>query len=133
MEGPFKDASRQRWRGVGCSSCGLKPSCTSADRRSLVIDPDVVRGRDAMRERFAQPGARERYNQRIATIEPVFAHLEHVMGFRRVSSRKASAVTAEVFLKVLSYNLFRLVRAKRLRRVLMWVDLEASESLRFAA
>jgi hypothetical protein len=116
MLGPYADHGRERWNGRDCGTCGLRPKCTRGKQRALVIDREYQRLRDAMRERMALPGAEQRYNQRIATIEPVFSELENVMGFRRVSSRKASAVEAEILLKVFAYNLKRLVSAKRIRR-----------------
>ena len=48
-----------------------------------------------MRERLQQPGAQQRYNHRIATVEPVFASLEEAMGFRRACSRHADTIVAE--------------------------------------
>jgi transposase len=126
MSGPFNDGGRERWHGTGCGSCGLKPQCTKGTYRSLTLDPRYVRLRDAMRARFAEPGAEDRYNQRIATVEPVFSSIESNFGFRRVSSRHAVAVQAEIMLKVLAYNLSRLLVAKRLRHVLMVISLDAA-------
>lgn len=119
MSGPFNDAGRERWHGNGCGTCGLKPQCTAGKYRTVTLDIDFQEARDAMRERMAKPGAQERYNQRIATIEPIFSGIQDVMGFRRVSSLQEQAVRAEIMLKVLSYNLGRLSSAKRLRRVQM--------------
>jgi hypothetical protein len=65
-----------------------------------------------MRERMAMPGAKERYNRRIATVEPVFSYIEDAMGFRRASSRKTETVKSEILLKVLAYNLLRLRAVK---------------------
>jgi transposase len=124
MKGPFNDAGRERWHGDGCAACGLKPRCTQGKYRALTIDTEYIRLRDAMRERFAQPGVRDRYNHRIATVEPVFSSIEDAFGFRRVSSRKESAVKAEILLKVFAYNLSRLLVARRLRRVLMLVEVQ---------
>ena len=70
-----------------------------------------------MAARMRQAGARERYGERIATVEPVFAQLQDRMGFRRVSSRHEPSVIAEPALKVLAYNLGRIIAARRLRRV----------------
>ena len=58
-------------------------------------------------------GAKARYNRRIATIEPVFSYLEDTMGFRRSSSRRTDTVRAEVFMKLLAYNLLRLLAARQ--------------------
>ncbi len=62
----------------------------------------------------SNPGARERYNQRMATVEPVFANLEETMGFRRASSRHTTSIVAEVLLNVLAHNLSRLAAARKL-------------------
>lgn len=47
-----------------------------------------------MRTRIDAPGGRQRYNRRIATVEPVFSKLESAMGFRRASSRHEGTVVA---------------------------------------
>lgn len=125
MTGPQKDGDRERWEGRGCQTCGLRQMCTRGEKRTLTIDTEFIRLRNQMRDRLAQPGGKERYNQRIATVEPVFSYLESEMGFRRVTSRKGESVRAEVLLKVLAYNIVRLITAKRLRHVLMTLDLSS--------
>lgn len=114
MQGPESDGrDRIRFHGVGCNECSLRAQCTTSTRRVVVIRPQLEHARQQMNDRLAQPGARERYNQRIATIEPVFAYIEHVMNYRRVGSRHAEGARAEILLKVLAYNLSRLAAAKR--------------------
>jgi transposase len=123
MLGPCTgDGSRHFFRGDGCGSCPLKAQCTSAKHRSFTIDPRFERGRTAMQDRMARPGARQRYGQRIATVEPVFSHIEDTMGFRRASSRHAPSVIAEVLLKILAHNLQRIATARRLRLVFIRLD-----------
>jgi hypothetical protein len=107
----------KRWDGVGCEDCSLRPQCTDGKRRSLVVNADLDRVRDAMRARMAASDAKPRYNRRIATVEPVFSNIESTMGYRRASSRFERTVIAEVLLKVLAHNVSRLVAAKRLSRV----------------
>ena len=70
--------------------------------------------RDKMRARMSQPGARERYGQRIATIEPAFSNIEENMAFRRSSSRHPPTILAEVLLKVVAHNLSRIAAARTL-------------------
>jgi transposase len=116
MLGPYandKERRQLKWVGVGCANCALKSQCTPGRERSLHIDAAKERARDAMRERLARPGAKERYNKRIATVEPVFSFLEHTMRFRRASSRRKQTVISEVLLKILAYNIDRLIRAER--------------------
>jgi transposase len=117
MEGPFRDGDRLRYHGVGCGDCSQKPRCTRGRRRILTVDPEYQKLQQAMAERMRQPDAEKRYGQRIATVEPVFAQLQDGMGFRRVSSALERSVLAELHLKVLAYNLGRLLAARRLRRL----------------
>jgi len=105
---------RTVWVGIGCRECALRPQCTTANRRrTLTADMNLEKVRNEMRERMARPGARERYAQRIATIEPVFSNIEDGMGFRRSSSRHPTTVVAEVLLKVVAHNLSRITAARK--------------------
>ena len=62
---------------------------------------------DAMRTRMALPGAKARYNKRIAIIEPVFSYLEDTMRYVRATSRLERTIRSEVSMKILAYNLVR--------------------------
>jgi transposase len=116
MKGPtWQTATRRIWRGEGCTECPIKAQCTPGRCRSLTQDIESDRVYEAMRERMAEPGAKERYNRRIATVEPVFGTIEEKMAFRRSSSRKAVTVDSEILLKVLAYNLSRLAAGLPLR------------------
>ncbi|WP_375742854.1 transposase [Corallococcus interemptor] len=116
MRGPVRDASDacEVYSGVGCADCPQRPRCTRGPYRKLSVRWDYERFRQAMLQRMAQRGAAARYNQRIATVEPVFASLEHDMRFRRLSSRHPPTVRAEVLLKLLAHNLRRLLTCSRL-------------------
>lgn len=136
MSGPKVDkGARVRYEGKGCPNCELRPQCTGSQKRSLSIHPEMDVLRQRMRDRMAAPGAKERYGQRIATAEPVYANIEHVMGFRRASSRCAQTVVAEILLKILTHNLSRLLAARRL----LWIRItwiysgQASASVQVAA
>jgi transposase len=114
---------RVKYIGVGCSDCALKPKCTDASARMFTVRPDYEHLRDAMQLRMSQPDAEARYQKRLATVEPVFSNIEHVMGFRRASSRHAPTVVAEILLKILAHNVSRLLAAKRHRRAFSVLDL----------
>lgn len=103
---------RIKYIGVGCTDCALKPKCTDSSCRMFTVRPDYESLRQAMQLRMAEPDALSRYQKRMATVEPVFANIEHVMGFRRVSSRHSETVVAEILLKVLAHNISRLLHAR---------------------
>jgi len=115
MDGPESDGPESiRFHGVGCSECPLKPKCTKSKKKTLVIRPHIVEARRAMQERMSEPGAVQRYNKRIATVEPVFSIIEHVMKYRRVGTRHTEGARAEILLKILAYNISRLNTARKL-------------------
>jgi Transposase DDE domain len=64
----------------------------------------------------------------MATVEPVFSYLEDAMGFRRVSSRKPSTVTAELLLKLLAHNVSRLLTRGKLLCVFFLLQLRPAPS-----
>lgn len=106
------------YKGVGCVACPLRERCTTSERRTLSVRWGFETLRASMRARMARPDAAVRYAQRVATIEPVFASLESVMGFRRASSRFETTICAEVLLKLLAHNISRLLAGKKLCCVL---------------
>ena len=109
MTGPFKSGvDKVRWRGVDCVWCKLKPQCTRVEARSIVVETETDRMHSELRQRMAEPGAQERYRRRIATVEPVFSYIEDTMRYQRASSRFSETVRAEILLKILAYNLYRL-------------------------
>jgi len=115
MHGPRKrSGKRLAWFGVDCGSCHLKSQCTDGVVRTVEIQPELDRLRGTMAARLATDEGKHRYRRRMATIEPVFSYLESVMNFRRASSRKRETILAEVALKVLAYNVSRLLAARRL-------------------
>uniref|UniRef100_UPI003D337BB4 transposase n=1 Tax=Corallococcus coralloides TaxID=184914 RepID=UPI003D337BB4 len=128
MQGPVRNDfdSCEVYSGVGCADCPQRARCTRGPYRKLTVRWDYERFRQAMRQRMSQPGAVARYNQRIATVEPVFASLEHDMRFRRLSSRHPPTVRAEVLLKLLAHNIRRLLTCSRLFCARIVLDAPAS-------
>ena len=55
------------------------------------------------------------YNQRKVIVEPVFAYLKHVRGFRQFLLRSLACVQAEWLLMCLTHNVLKMFRAKRLQ------------------
>ena len=116
MKGPRQDKINGClvYLGDGCADCPMRQACTPARRRIFSVRWEYERVRALMRQRMTQHGAHERYQQRMATVEPVFSSLQDCMGFRRVSSGLAQTVTAEILLKLLAHNVSRLLTRRRL-------------------
>jgi IS5 family transposase len=112
MAGPTENKEgRLTWRGTACKDCPLKSSCTDGKVRTWSINPATYDHRHAAAKRINEPGAKARYNQRIATIEPVFGFIQDAMRYGRASSRRTETVRGEVLMKVIAYNLRRLMEA----------------------
>jgi hypothetical protein len=102
------------YRGEGCAQCPLRSRCTRAKGpRTVAVDWEYERLKRLMHARMAEAGATERYHQRMGCVEPAFGFLQDAMGFRRVSSRHPQAVLGEVLLKLLAYNVSRLLTLRR--------------------
>jgi transposase len=56
------------------------------------------------------------YNQRKAIVEPVFAYLKHVRGFRQFLLRGLARVEAEWLWLCLTHNVLKMFRAKQLQK-----------------
>ena len=89
----------------------MKPQCTPTRMRTFHLDRDYERASASMRARMAKPDARQLYNERIASIEPVFSNLQSVMQYRRATSRVQRTILAEIHLKLLAHNVSRLLAA----------------------
>lgn len=125
MMGPYKGPGGTRHgRGRGCEQCPPRQACTPGKQRTLSINSTTDMLHSAVAGRLASPGGRERYNRRIATIEPVSSFIEGGMHFTRASSRLAKTVYAEVLLKALAHNISRLVAAAKRGRSLRALRLE---------
>lgn len=132
MKGPLGDGPGQsRWAGVGCATCPMKTRCTTAKVRTVTLHDGYVQLRKAMKAKLETDEGKARYKTRIATVEPAFSHLEDVWNYRRVSSRLEEAAIAEIMLKVLAYNLYRLRTAKRVSRVQILIELADDGFLHF--
>jgi transposase len=116
MRGPFYDSVHQydNYYGVGCEQCPLRQQCTRGKRRTFTVGWQYEEVRQLMLKRMAHQDAAVRYNQRMATVEPVFASIGHDMGFRRLSSRHPRTINSEVLLKLLAHNISRLLTRSRL-------------------
>lgn len=73
--------------------------------------PHIAATRSAMREKLKQPGGQEIYKKRSSTVEPVFAHIKHIRGYRQFLLRGLEQVEAEWSLICMTHNLLKLFRA----------------------
>jgi transposase len=100
------------WTYIGtrkrCGACSLRPQCTSAAFRSLVIhqhEPARQRARElANTEEFAK-AQRQRKK-----VEALFAELKNQIGLRRLRLRRMKFVREQFFLAAAAQNIKRLVR-----------------------
>ncbi len=120
MVGPYvRPDGDHEWSGVGCGDCSLRDQCTpSGKKRKLLLSPPL----ENMRRRLENPTTKSRYNRRIATVEPVFAHILDTMAYRRATTRHHGTVRAEILLKLLSHNVARLITTTRLRVVTFFCE-----------
>jgi len=69
--------------------------------------------RAQMWQKLKSPSGRALYNRRKVIVEPVFAHIKHLRGFRQFLLRGLEQVEAEWLMICLTHNLLKLFRASK--------------------
>jgi transposase len=75
--------------------------------------PENATVQERMWQRLKSKEGAAIYNQRKAIVEPVFAYLKHVRGFRQFLLRGQARVEAEWLLMCLTHNLLKMFRAQQ--------------------
>jgi transposase len=87
------------------------PLGMKAGRRSRQTINSKIR--EQMRAKLNEPTGQEIYKRRNTIVEPVFAEIKHVRGFRQFLLRGLAQVEAEWSLICMTHNLLKLFRANR--------------------
>jgi hypothetical protein len=99
---------------TACQQCPARAQCTKSKTGGREITRYALDDmREALRTVMSQKGARERYKQRQAWIEPVYSHLKTVQRLRRFSRRGFANALVEFSLHLCAYNLSRAVAFAR--------------------
>jgi len=100
------------WNYIGtlkkCGPCSLRPQCTSAAFRSLVIHQNEP-ARQRARELANTPEFAKAQRQR-KKVEALFAELKNQIGLRRLRLRRLKFVREQFLLAAAAQNIKRLVR-----------------------
>jgi transposase len=91
-----------------CGPCTLRPQCTSAAFRGLIIHQNEP-ARQRARELVNTPEFAKAQRQR-KKVEALFAELKNQIGLRRLRLRRLRFVREQFFLAAVAQNLKRLVR-----------------------
>ena len=91
-----------------CGPCSLRPQCTSAAFRGLIIHQNEP-ARQRARELVNTPEFAKAQRQR-KKVEALFAELKNQIGLRRLRLRRLRFVREQFFLAAVAQNLTRLVR-----------------------
>jgi transposase len=107
-----QDTSYRTWRQViyqaeACPTCPSKIRCTRQRYRTIARN-DRKALREHIRERLHTQEGRQKYLKRLTTVEPLFGHLKHNLGYRQFLLRGLEKVTGEFRLMCIGYNLKRM-------------------------
>ena len=98
-----------QYRCAVCGDCPLHERCTKSSARAIKrYAEDELK--EAMREVMKQAGARRRYSQRQAMVEPVHGEMKHIQKLTRFRRYGLIRVRLEYSLHCAAHNLRRYVR-----------------------
>jgi transposase len=121
-----KDCTIRGYRAIkfrapesACADCTLrakclrKPDTTPVRQVALLTRTLTATHTQRMRERIDSPAGRERYGQRFATVEPVFANLRHNKRLTRFTLRGQRKVDGQWKLFALVHNIEKLANHRK--------------------
>ncbi|MFH1305111.1 MAG: IS1182 family transposase [Candidatus Omnitrophota bacterium] len=100
----YKKERKIAYRGVGCNECVKRSLCTKHKNRFIMRDERIELLKD-MRQRLSTDQGKAKYGKRLYTVEPVFGHLKHNLGYRQFLLRGIKKVKAEFRLMCIGANL----------------------------
>lgn len=103
-----------------CQACTLKHRCLrnphQKTARQVAIKQGITKAHqqssliEQMKRKIDSEQGRHIYSQRLGTVEPVFGHITHALGFKRFTLRGKRKVNGQWNLVALIHNLFKLHR-----------------------
>lgn len=92
------------YKGTDCPDCQKKEQCTRQKYRTILRHNNrhLV---DEMKERLKSEEGRRKYQKRRITIEPIFGHIKHNLGYRQFLLRGLEKVKSEFRLMCIGSNL----------------------------
>lgn len=112
-------AIKFRAAASACADCSLrakclrKPDATPVRQVAVLTREKSASHTQRMRERIDSPAGRERYGQRFATVEPVFANLRHNKRLTRFTLRSQRKVDGQWKLFAIVHNIEKLANHRK--------------------
>jgi transposase len=97
---------RKQWlyKGSECLRCSVSSQCTKAKYRTIAREKREPL-LEQMRQRLFTNEGKRRLHKRLYTVEPVFGHLKHNLGYKHFLLRTLEKVRGEFKLMCIGYNL----------------------------
>jgi len=102
-----KGVRSRHYESMDCRGCKYQRECVrksiKGNRQIQVYENDNYR--EMMRQKLRSEEGKKKYDKRMATVEPVFAHIKNVMNFRKFLLRGIQKASYEFTLICLAHNL----------------------------
>jgi transposase len=104
-----RDWSHIEYKATSCPSCKKKEECTKQKYRTILRHSkrELL---EEMEKRLISKIGREKYVKRMSTVEPVFGHIKHNLGYREFLLRGVEKVKCEFRLMCIGVNLKKMNR-----------------------
>ena len=104
-----KGSPSRVYQGTQCHRCPVKDQCTKAKARTVQRDTRQTL-RNQMYHRLLTTKGRKVFAKRKHTVEPVFGHLKHNLGYQQFLLRSLEKVQAEFNLMCIAFNLMKMAQ-----------------------
>lgn len=99
------------YQGTQCKECPCRPQCTKAKARTVQREQRQFL-RDQMNYRLLTTEGKRLSGLRKHTVEPVFGHLKHNLGYRYFLLRSMEKVNAEFTIMCTAFNLMKMAKSQ---------------------
>jgi transposase len=121
FSGRYRDSGQDHWiRVYRCRdfrTCPARSQCTRAKGGRLIKIRPWHESNERQREKRSQPESQALLQRRKVIVEPVFAWIKHIMGFRRWTMKGLENNRTQWSLLCLTVNLRRLYKAWRAGKI----------------
>jgi len=98
----------KKYTASECQNCKVKAQCTKGKNRQINYNPQLEEYKTQMRKKLNEPEGKNKYQERMSDVEPVFGNITFNQNARNFLCRGKPMVKIEFGLSCLAHNLTKM-------------------------